>query len=192
MIDTVLTNRLDGTVAAPVNCLVSTPIYTADRQQVLIPAGSRVLGATKPVQAFGETRLAVAFTRLVLPNGRTFTLDHFMGLNQIGDAGLRDQVNQHYLTTFGAAAAVGIITGFGQLLTNGFSDRTGGPVIITGNLGESTAQAASQTMNHFLNRLPSITIREGHRIKVYLTSDLELPVYRAAQPGTKLSENTQQ
>src|SRR5206468_12886062 len=77
ILDTVLTNRLDGTAAAPVNCLVSTPIYAPDREGlVVIPAGSRVLGTTKPVQAFGETRLAVSFTRLVLPNGRTYKLDH--------------------------------------------------------------------------------------------------------------------
>ena len=38
-----------------------------------------------------------------------------------------------------------------------------------------------QVMNRFLNRLPTITIREGHRVKVYLTSDIELPAYAA--PG---------
>jgi type IV secretion system protein VirB10 len=32
-------------------------------------------------------------------------------------------------------------------------------------------------MSRFLNRLPTITIREGHRVKVYLTSDLQLPAY---------------
>jgi type IV secretion system protein VirB10 len=37
-----------------------------------------------------------------------------------------------------------------------------------------------QVMNRFLNRLPTITIREGHRVKVYLTSDIELPAYTAA------------
>jgi type IV secretion system protein VirB10 len=37
-----------------------------------------------------------------------------------------------------------------------------------------------QVMNRFLNRLPTITIREGHRVKVYLTSDIELPTYTAA------------
>src|SRR5207253_2050827 len=95
VIDTVLTNRLDGTAAAPVNCLVTNPVYAQDGQVVLIPAGARVLGHTKPVQAFGETRLAVAFMRLVMPDGRTYPLDQFMGLNAIGDAGLRDQVDQH-------------------------------------------------------------------------------------------------
>jgi type IV secretory pathway VirB10-like protein len=186
VIDTVLTNRLDGSVAAPVNCLVTNAIYSHEGEYILIPAGSRVLGETKPVQSFGETRLAVAFNRLALPDGRTYPLDQFMGLNEIGDAGLRDQVNQHYRSTFGASAAVGLLTGFAQYLGSvGFGGGGSGnrTVIIAGNVGESSAQATSQTMNRFLNRLPNITIREGHRVKVYLTSDLELPAYRS--PGAR-------
>ena len=195
LIDTVLTNRLDGSVAAPVNCLVSTALYAANGQDVLIPAGARVLGETKPVVSFGETRLAVAFDRLVLPNGRTYTLDHFLGLNAIGDAGLRDQVNQHYKSTFGVSAAIGLINGFAQFLGGGFGTRTNGTVIITGNVGDATAQAAGQTMGRMLNRLPNITIREGHRVKVYLTSDLQLPVYQASPAsrdrGTQLARRVQ-
>ena len=187
VIETVLTNRLDGSVAAPLNCLVTTPVYSHDGQYILIPAGSRVLGETKPVQGFGETRLAVGFNRLALPDGRTYRLDQFTGLNDIGDAGLRDQVNQHYRSTFGASAAVGLLTGFAQYLgsaglNRGAGDRT---VVIAGNVGDATAQATAQTMNRFLNRLPTITIREGHRVKVYLTSDLELPAYDVRSGDTR-------
>jgi type IV secretory pathway VirB10-like protein len=183
VIDTVLTNRLDGTSAAPVNCLVTNALYSHTGRQVLIPAGARILGETKPVQAFGETRLAVSFHRLLMPDGRTYRLDQFLGLNQIGDAGLRDKVNQHYLSTFGAAAAVGLISGLSQYLGSaglgsGDGNRT---VVIAGGVGDATSQATLQVMNRFLNRLPTITIREGHRVKVYLTSDIELPTYVA--PG---------
>jgi len=185
VIETVLTNRLDGSVATPVNCLVTTPIYSHDGQFVLIPAGSRVLGETKPVQALGETRLAVAFNRLVMPDGRTYRLEQFLGLNEIGEAGLRDQVNQHYRSTFGASAAVGLITGLAQSLTSfGFNRGNGGTVVIAGNVGDATAQATAQTMNRYLNRLPTVTIREGHRVKVYLTNDLELPAYDAVGRST--------
>ncbi len=182
VIDAVLANRLDGSGAAPVNCLVTNPIYSHNGQFVLIPAGARVLGETRPVQALGETRLAVAFHRLVMPDGSTRRLDQFLGLNQIGDAGLRDRVNQHYLSTFGAAGAVGLISGLAQLLgTAGFGrgagDRT---VIIAGGAADSASQASLQVMNRFLNRLPTITIREGHRVKVYLTSDVQLPAYPSA------------
>jgi type IV secretion system protein TrbI len=179
LIETVLTTRLDGGSAAPVTCLVTTPVYSADGRQLLIPAGARVLGLTRPVQAWGETRLAVTFHRLILPNGRSYGLRQFTGLNQAGDAGLRDRVNHHYLATFGAAAAVGVIAGLGQLVGNaglgdGDRDQT---VIVAGGVGDATGQAASQVMARFLNRLPTVTIREGHRIRIYVTSDLELPDY---------------
>jgi type IV secretion system protein VirB10 len=187
VLDTVLTNRLDGSVAAPVNCLVTNAIYSHDGQYVLIPAGSRVLGQTEPIQSYGETRLAVAFDRLVLPDGRTYRLDQFMGLNEIGDAGLRDQLNQHYKSTFGASAAVGLISGLAQLLgsgglSRGSADRT---VIIAGGVSDATAQATTQTMSRFLNKLPNVTIREGHRVKVYLTNDLDLPAYETPGMGTR-------
>jgi len=183
VIDTVLANRLDGSVASPVNCLVTNDIYSHSRQHVLIPAGARVLGETKPVQAFGEARLAVSFHRLVMPDGSTHGLDVFLGTNQMGDTGLRDRVNNHYWSTFGAAGAVGLITGFAQYLsTAGFSRGTGDrTVVIAGGAGDATAQASVQTLNRFLNRMPTITIREGHRVKVYLTSDLELPAYAAVK-----------
>ncbi len=187
IVDTVLTNRLDSNAAAPVNCLVTNALYSHSGQQVVIPAGARILGETKAVQAFGESRLAVAFHRVLMPDGRTYSLDQFIGLNQIGDAGLRDQVNQHYWATFGAAGAVGLISGLAQYLgsaglARGDGDRT---VIIAGGATDATSQASVQVMNRFLNRLPTITIREGHRVKVYLTSDLELPAYETPTPNSK-------
>ena len=91
--------------------------------------------------------------------------------------GLRDQVNHHYWSTFGAAAAVGLVSGLAQFLGSaafglGDGNRT---VVIAGSAADATAQASAQVMNRFLNRLPTITIREGHRVKVYITSDLDLP-----------------
>ncbi len=179
LIDAVLTNRLDGGMAAPVSCLVTNPVYALSGRDVLIPAGARALGETRPVQALGEARLAVLFHRLILPDGRTLALDQFKGLNQIGDAGLRDKVNHHYWSTFGAASAVGLVSGLSQLIGSaglglGDGDRT---VVVAGSAADASAQATAQVMTRFLNRLPTVTIREGHRVKVCVTSDLELPVW---------------
>lgn len=185
VIDAVLMNRLDGGSAAPLNCLVTNPVYSHSGQHVLIPAGTRVIGETTPVQSVGETRLAVVFHRLVLPDGRTYSLDQVAGLNQVGDAGLRDQVDRHYWSTVGASGAVGLISGLAQFLGTaalgrGDGDRT---IVITGGLENATSQATTQTMSRFLNRLPTITIREGHRVKVYLTADLDLPAYAPPVPA---------
>lgn len=177
VIDTVLTNRLDGAEASPVNCLVTNAVYAVNSRRMLIPAGARILGQTRQVEGLGDTRLAVAFHRIVMPDGASITLDHFKGLNQVGDSGLRDRVNQHYWSTFGAAAAVGLVGGLGQLLSgaalnSGDGDRV---VVMAGGSSDAASQATAQTMNRFLNRMPTITIREGHRVKVYVTSNVELP-----------------
>lgn len=182
VIDAVLTNRLDGSGAAPVNCLVTNAVYSHSGQHILIPAGARILGETRPVQGLGETRLAVAFHRLLMPDGSTQRLDQFMGLNQIGDSGLRDKVNQHYWSTFGSAAAVGLISGLAQWIgTAGLSGGTGDRTVIIAGGADAASQASLQVMSRFLNRLPTITIREGHRVKVYLTSDLQLPAYKESR-----------
>src|SRR5258706_8386736 len=55
VIETVLINRLNGSFAGPVECLVTTPVYSHDRQRVVIPAGARVLGNAAPVQTWGGT-----------------------------------------------------------------------------------------------------------------------------------------
>jgi hypothetical protein len=147
-------------------------------KHVLIPAGARVLGETKPVRNVGEARLAVSFHRVLFPDGSTVSLDQFKGLNQVGDNGLHDRVNNHYLSTFGAAAAVGLVTGLGQYVghvgvSGGDGDRT---VVVTGNVGSYDAghRASDESVPQPAS---TITIREGYRIKVYLTNDLELPAY---------------
>lgn len=185
VIDTVLTHRLDGSTASPVTCLVTSPLYAHGGQAVLIPAGARVLGEMRPVQAFGDTRVAVAFHRVVFPDGRTQRLDGFPGLNPRGDAGLRDRVNHHYWSTFGAAAAVGLISGLSQWvgtagLNRGDGDRT---VVVAGGAVDATAQASAQVLARFLNRLPTVTIREGHRVKVYVARDLDLPAWTPTAPA---------
>ena len=190
VIDTVLTNRLDGGGISPVNCLVTNPVFSHSGQHVLIPAGARILGETRPVQALGETRLAVAFHRLLMPDGSTLRLDQFLGANQIGDAGLRDKVNHHYWSTFGSAGAVGLISGLAQWIGSaGLSGGTGDRTVIIAGGADAASQASLQVMSRFLNRLPTITIREGHRVKVYLTSDLQLPAYQAREGASIASRS---
>src|ERR1700687_4769756 len=57
IIETALTNRLNGSFTGPVNCLVTTDVYSHDRQHVLIPKGSRVLGEAERTDSFGQRRV---------------------------------------------------------------------------------------------------------------------------------------
>jgi type IV secretion system protein VirB10 len=177
VIETVLLTRLDGTFAGPITCLVTTPVYSIDGQRLVVPAGARVLGRASPVQGWGDARLAVSFHRLVMPDGRTHSLDRFTGLSQTGATGLSDQVDRHYLQLFGASLAVGGLSGLAQFNTRSGVDMTFGDAYRQ-SAGASLANSTGRILDRYLNVLPTVTIREGYRIKVYLTSDLDLPPYR--------------
>jgi type IV secretory pathway VirB10-like protein len=176
ILETVLLNRLNGDFNGPVECLVTNDIYSHDRQHILIPSGTKVLGEAKRVDTFGQTRLAVAFHRLIMPDGYSVSLDQFKGMNQIGDVGLRDRVNNHYFKIFGASLAVGAIGGVAEAGSGGVLTQSGTQSIQQG-VGESMGQTSQRILDKFLNILPTVTIREGHRVKIYLSGDLDLPDY---------------
>jgi type IV secretion system protein TrbI len=176
VLEALLINRLDGTFAGPVSCLLSNNVYSHDRQHLLIPAGSKIVGAASKVDAFGQARLAVVFHRLIMPDGYSVNLDLFKGLDQAGATALQDKVNNHYARIFGASVAIGVLGGVAQLgtgsaINSGSSDR------MREGFGVGMANAGEHILDRFLNILPTVTIREGTRVKIYISNDLLLPDY---------------
>lgn len=176
IIDALLINRLDGSFAGPVSCLVSDNIYSHDRQHLLIPAGSKVFGEAAKVSAFGQTRLAVTFRRLIMPDGYSVNLDQLKGLDQEGATAVKDKVNNHYAQIFGASLAVGILGGAAQLGTGNVLNQSAADRMQE-SFGVSMANSGEDILNRFLNILPTVTIREGSRVKIYLAGDVLLPDY---------------
>jgi type IV secretory pathway VirB10-like protein len=180
VLDTVLMNRLDGDAAGPVKVLVSNPLYSHDRQHVLIPEGTVVLGEARKIGASGfgqQRRIAVAFHRLIMPDGYSVDLDQFHGLDQIGEQGLKDKVNNHYFEIFGASIALGVIAGAAEITQGGGEITTSGSQAFTTGTASSVSQSANTVLDRFIQIPPTITIREGNRVKVYFTQDMLLPAY---------------
>jgi type IV secretion system protein TrbI len=180
VLDTVLMNRLDGDAVGPVKVLVSNPLYSHDHQHVIIPEGTVVLGEAKKIGAAGfgqQRRMAVVFHRLLMPDGYSVDLDQFQGLDQIGQEGLKDKVNNHYLQIFGTSIALGVIAGASQITQGGGTITTSGSQAFTNGAAGSVSQSATTILDRFIQIPPTITIREGHRVKVYFTQDLLLPAY---------------
>ena len=179
-LDTVLMNRLDGDAPGPVKVLVSNPLYSHDHQHVLIPDGSIVLGEAKKIGATGfgqQRRMAVVFHRLIMPDGFSVDLDQFHGLDQIGQEGLKDKVNNHYLQIFGTSIALGVIAGAGEIEAGGGTISTSGSQAFTSGAAGSVSGSATTILDKFIPIPPTITIREGHRVKVYFSQDMLVPSY---------------
>ncbi len=165
-LEAVLVTQLAGEFPGPVLAMVSVPLYSADRQRVLIPRGARVVGTARAVETQDQSRLAVAFHRLLLPDLGWIDLE-FAGLNQAGESALRDLVNRRYLSTFTAAGAVGVLSGLTLAGASPYGLRAG--------VGQGLGGSATSMLDRYLNRLPEITIRAGHRLRIWLTSDVLIP-----------------
>ena len=170
-VEAVLVNQLNGDFPGPVLAAVAVPFYSADRQRIVIPRGARVVGSASATLGRDQERLAVGFHRLIFPDGRWVSLE-FHGLNQIGEGALKDQVNRHYFSMFASVGAVGIISG---LTLRGSNPYAGGAEGVRAGAGQGLAQGATSILDRFLNRLPTITIRAGHRLRIWLTSDVLVP-----------------
>ena len=86
-------------------------------------------------------------------------------------------MDRHYAQIFGVSLALGAIAGFAQAQSAIGLEATGLDAYRQG-VAANVSQSSARILDRFLNLLPTVTIREGHRVKVYLSNDLELPLYR--------------
>jgi len=177
VLETVLLNRINSDFSGPVNSMLTSPVYSHDRQRILIPEGSKVLGEAQKLATLGQQRVAVAFHRLIMPDGFSLSLDQFKGLNQIGETALRDKVNNHYLRIFGLSVALGLISGFSNRGVTYYGPGASGTDLYRTGVAESLSRSSERILDRYINILPTVTILEGHRVKVHLTNDLFMPDY---------------
>jgi type IV secretory pathway VirB10-like protein len=175
VLEGVVTNHVDGGMAGPVLLMLTTDYYSHDRQNLLLPQGTRLIGSVTAVGNQQQHKLAVVFHRAVCPDGFSIDIDKYAGLDQIGTTGLATKVDHGYLQAFAAAAAIGGLGGLAQIGNSG-SVLTPDAQIRNG-ISSQTSQEGEQVLNHFLNRLPIITLKEGSRARVYIGKDILIPSY---------------
>lgn len=180
IIETSLQNQLDGSFSGPVSTLVTIDVWSHDRQHLLIPKGTRVLGESERVQQWDQQRLAVTFDRFDLPNGDSVNLEEAIGLDQIGSTALKDKVNNHYLAKFATSVALGAIAGLSLYGTGGYMTADGGD-LYRQSVAQRLGQDSGRLFERQMNRMPTITIRPGTRVKIWLAKDIYLPEYGRAR-----------
>jgi type IV secretory pathway VirB10-like protein len=175
VLEGVVTNHVDGGLSGPILVMLTTDYYSHDHQQLLMPQGTRLIGSVQSVGNAQQRKMLVTFHRAVCPDGFSLDFDKYLGLDQIGTTGLATKVDHGYLLAFGAAAAIGGLGGLAQIGNNG-SVFTSSTEIRNGISAQSAAEG-QQVLNHFLNRLPVITLTEGSRARIYIGRDILIPSY---------------
>jgi type IV secretion system protein VirB10 len=142
---------------------------------LLIPQGSKLIGVYDSQVANGQRRVLLAWTRLILPNGKSLVLEKLPAGDAAGYAGLEDQVDRHWGALFGAAT-LSTVLGVGAELGAGYRDSA---ILRALRLGASDTfnQVGQQAVGRALSIPPTLTIRPGMPVRVMVAKDLVLEPY---------------
>jgi type IV secretion system protein VirB10 len=153
---------------------------TPTGRSLLIPQGARLIGVYDSQVAFGQSRVLLVWTRLIMPNGRSIVLERQPGADTGGYAGLEDQVDNHWIELF-KAAALSTLLGVGTELGSGSDTGSNNSDIIQAlrrGAGDTLNQTGQQVVRRSLNVQPTLTIRPGFPVRVIVNRDLVLEPYR--------------
>jgi type IV secretion system protein TrbI len=142
---------------------------------LLIPQGARLIGRYDSEVAFGQSRVLLVWTRIIMPNGSSITLDHQPGADGAGYAGLEDDVDYHW-GDLAKAAVLSTLLGIGsELVLN--SNNAIVEALRTGT--QDTINQSGQTLvSRELNVQPTLTIQPGFPVRVLVNRDLVFVPYK--------------
>ncbi len=157
---------------------------TATGTYLLVPQGSRLLGIYSSAITYGQTRVLVAWNRIIYPNGNSIDLGQMPGSDVGGYAGFSDQANNHYLRIFGSAILASLFSAGAQLSQpqNNSSGTISSEQILAASLGQQANTVGSMLIARGLDIQPTLTIRNGYLFNIMVTKDMVLRPWTGMQP----------
>lgn len=177
VIPAALITGLRSDLPGQISAQVTESVYdTPTGGSLLIPQGARLIGLYDSQISFGQSRLLLVWTRLILPNGRSIVLERQPGADPTGQAGLEDGVDHHWGALFKAALLSTLLAVGTELGT----DQNDSDIVraLRRGTGDTLNQAGQQVARRNLNIQPTLTIRPGFPVRVIVTRDLVLQPYQ--------------
>lgn len=171
-----INSELPGQIMAQ----VSQDVYdTATGRYLLIPQGSRLIGDYSSNVSFGQSRVMVAWNRIIFPDGKALDIGSMAGADGAGYSGYNDIVNTHFWKMMGAATLMSAIIA-GVSLTADFIDDGDGEessaekaksaMVLA--MGQNYSDVMSQIIKKNLSIAPTLEIRPGFRFNVIVNKDI--------------------
>ncbi|NKB82814.1 MAG: hypothetical protein GKS05_13215 [Nitrospirales bacterium] len=148
---------------------------------LLIPQGTKVIGRYDSSVTFGQERVLVVWHRLIFPDGTSFNLEGLPGVDLSGFAGIEDDVDHHWgrlLAGVILSSALAATANFSQgSFTNDSVDAT---QVVTSNIGQNINRTGQRITDKLLDQQPTITIRPGWNVNIFVENDLVLRPFRSS------------
>jgi type IV secretion system protein VirB10 len=180
IISAALVTGINSDLPGQVIANVSEAVYdTATGRHLLIPQGSRLIGRYDSQVAFGQRRVLLVWTRLILPDTSSVALDRLPGIDPAGYAGLEDGVDWHWDRIM-AGAALSTLLGIGAELAAPENRTDGNRIVIAGreSAQDTVNQVGQEITKRNMSIQPTLTIRPGFPMRVMVSKDLVLRPYQ--------------
>ena len=173
---TAINSDLPGEIIAQ----VTEPVYDhVTGRTVLIPQGSRLIGQYDSQIAYGQERALIAWTRIVMPDGRSINIGSMEGADLTGASGLKDRVDGHFWQ-LARGIALSTVFSVGAASAQDASSRSSGSFVLNSagtGVSAEAQQVGQQITSRDLNRQPTITVRAGWPLRVLVNKDMILAPY---------------
>ncbi len=171
-----LVTAVDSDIAGPLVAQVTQDVFDREQRQVVIPRGSRLIGTYDSQVALGESRLLVAWSRVIFPDGSGLSFAGLPALTRSGEAGLAGSVDNHLARVFGSAVLLSIVSAGAQLSQPQESAAFGAAAstrqVAAAAVGQELSSVAIEMLRRQLQVPPTIRIAAGTRFYVFLRGDV--------------------
>lgn len=172
MIDAIMETAVNSDLPGMVRAIVSNNIFGESGRRILLPRGTRLVGRYNSAIRKGQARVFMVWNRAIRPDGIEITLDSG-GTDPLGRAGIKGKVNNHFWQIFGTSALLSIIGAGVANVGVGTSDEFNSISAYREELANSFKDSSSQLLNRYIDIPPTINIKQGSRIKVFVARDLD-------------------
>ncbi|EGO93852.1 Conjugation TrbI-like protein [Acidiphilium sp. PM] len=181
VIPAALITGLNSDLPGPVIAQVTQDVYdSVTGHYLLVPQGAKLIGKYDSVVAYGQSRVLLIWTRLIMPDGSSIVLDNLPAADTQGYAGLKDGVDYHFWKLLRGVALSSLLGVSSALATNNVvgGNSSGNLIISLGQSGDqATNQAGQQIISHDLGVQPTLTVRPGFPFDVMVSRDIVFRPY---------------
>lgn len=177
VVPSVMITGINSDLPGSIMAQVSQNVYdTKSGLNLLIPQGAKIYGVYDSRVIYGQSRVLVAWNRIIFPDGSAITLGSMPGSDMSGNAGFADSVDNHYFRIFGSAVLMSLVTG-GMAYTMDSLNSSGDDEVsmqneMTTALAAQLGQATTTLLQKNLSIKPTLEIRTGYQFNIVVTKDI--------------------
>jgi type IV secretion system protein VirB10 len=170
-LDTAINSENPSTVRARV---VETIFDSVTGLHVLVPQGSVLVGTPAINSKFGQERIQIAWTTLVIPPNKIVSISGQAAADQSGQGGIQADVDNHWFEIFAAAAATSVLTIGAAASTNSEADTSTFQSSLADGVAASVLTTGQTITQRMASLPPTLSVGAGQPVTIIVNRPITL------------------